>query len=491
MKKDSLYIISIIQSILKNENIQSNREEIYQMLLSDKSYPSILSIINTLKIWGVNCNAYQADYKSLVENEGYKIVHTTDNEGHFYLFENRGENVLLNDGEKNIISQQEFFQRWDGIIAIAERKIKKNIAWDRYTILKKILISLFLIGLVYTMKESFNDATLLMLNLAGIFVSLIVVSADYHEYKDIPFCYINERFNCKEVHKHNPLAKINNVSFAFLPLLYFLYYTIQEMTNSYHTPIVYFFTSIALVTSLVMVGYQSIVIRKYCTLCLSISLIISIEFVLTFSSNTNYTNEVKGDLVSLVLAIILCFLIKERFKVDRDLISTKIFLSRFKRNKEIFRFLLKQSEPIRVSTFCMEFGEYNSENVIHTFLQPNCVHCKKIIEEMTTLILFHKNIKWLISLSGINSDDNDSFIRYNHTQLQILQTYKENKENTLQLLFHEKKCDKLNITDETVEIFRQQLKDINELRLKYLPLVSFNGRKLPWNYQISDLNFYL
>ena len=110
---------------------------------------------------------------------------------------------------------------------------------------------------------------------------------------------------------------------------------------------------------------------------------------------------------------------------------------------------------------------------------------------MTTLILFHKNIKWLISLSGINSDDNDSFIRYNHTQLQILQTYKENKENTLQLLFHEKKCDKLNITDETVEIFRQQLKDINELRLKYLPLVSFNGRKLPWNYQISDLNFYL
>lgn len=125
MKKDSLYIISIIQSILKNENIQSNREEIYQMLLSDKSYPSILSIINTLKIWGINCNAYQSDYKSLVENEGYKIVHTTDNEGHFYLFENRGENVLLNDGEKNIISQREFFQRWDGIIAIAERKIKK------------------------------------------------------------------------------------------------------------------------------------------------------------------------------------------------------------------------------------------------------------------------------------------------------------------------------------------------------------------------------
>jgi hypothetical protein len=77
MKKDSLYIISIIQSILKNENIQSNREEIYQMLLSDKSYPSILSIINTLKIWGINCNAYQADYKSLVENEGYKIADET------------------------------------------------------------------------------------------------------------------------------------------------------------------------------------------------------------------------------------------------------------------------------------------------------------------------------------------------------------------------------------------------------------------------------
>ena len=121
MDNNGLYIVSIIHKILESENIQKSRKDVYQMLLSDKHYPGILSILNTLKLYGIKCNAYHATYKSLKESKGYKIIHTKDDEGHFYLYDNKKDKVLLNDGSKTYISEQEFIDRWDGIVAIVER----------------------------------------------------------------------------------------------------------------------------------------------------------------------------------------------------------------------------------------------------------------------------------------------------------------------------------------------------------------------------------
>lgn len=309
MDNNGLYIVSIIHKILESENIQKSRKDVYQMLLSDKHYPGILSILNTLKLYGIKCNAYHATYKSLKESKGYKIIHTKDDEGHFYLYDNKKDKVLLNDGSKTYISEQEFIDRWDGIVAIVERTNNKRKSFYNFVPLKLCFAILLLVPLLYSVIEEKKETTLFILNLCGVFISSLLLLKDYHEYEELPFCHIKKKFNCEIVHKNSPIRYLHNTSFALFPLLFFLGITLQNIIVAYQTIFIYMIYAIAIVFSIIMACFQIFIIRRYCLLCLVISLIVLIEATIIYNMGLCYAYNIKGDIASFLLASVICFFI--------------------------------------------------------------------------------------------------------------------------------------------------------------------------------------
>ena len=64
MKNGSLYMVSIVWRILHSQGMKVNRSEVYEVLLSDASYPSVLSIVNTFNFFGFESEVYLSDYES-------------------------------------------------------------------------------------------------------------------------------------------------------------------------------------------------------------------------------------------------------------------------------------------------------------------------------------------------------------------------------------------------------------------------------------------
>lgn len=489
MESNGLYIVSIISNILESENIQKSRKDVYQMLLSDKNYPSVLSILHTLKLYGIKCNVYHASYKSLKESKGYKIVHTSNNEGHFYLYDSKMDKVMLNDGNKTCISEQEFIDRWDGVVVIVERANNKRKLFYNNVSLKLCISILLLVSLLFSFIEAKKETTLFILNLCGIFISVLLLLKDYHEYEELPLCHIKKKFNCEKVHKNSPIRHLNNISFALFPLLFFLGVILQNIIVAHQTIFTYTIYAIAIIVSLIMVYLQTFIIRKYCILCLFISFIVFIGAVVIYSTKIDYFCSIKGDILSFLLSFIICFYINEKLKIDRKLNSVMIQLLKFKRDKRIFKLLSSQSEDVEFYSYCMKFGNDNAENIIHTFLQPKCKYCKKVISEMSSLIHSNSNITWLVSINGINN--NEHFVRCNELQLKTMQLYKENKEKALDYFLNGNIANSLEIEEDVIKQFKWQLKEIKEHNIASYPMVIFNGKKLPPEYQISDLIYQI
>ena len=489
MDNNGLYIVSIIRYILESEKIQKSSKDVYKMLLSDKHYPNLLSILNTLKFYGIEYNAYQANYESLQESKGYKIIHTSDNEGHFYLYEYKGDKVLLNDGTKTYISEQEFKDRWDGVVVIVKQTNNKRNPFYYFTSLKlSILIILFTL-LLYSFITANIGTSLFLLNALGAFISGLLLKKDYHEYEELPFCHIKKKFNCELVNKNNPIHFFSNTSFALFPLLFFIGIILQNIIVTYQTIFTYIAYVIAVVVSMLMLCVQTLIIKKYCILCLTISLIVLIETGIIYNTEISYVYNIRGDSISFLLAFVICFVINEKLKADRNLISATIQLLKFKRDKIIFNLLCSKSEEIEFKSYCMKFGNDNADNIIHTFLQPQCKYCKNVIREMSTLIRSNHNITWLVSINGINNRKN--FVRCNELQLKAMQLYKENKEEALDFLLNGSIGNSLKIEDDVIKQFRCQLEEIEEHDIAYYPMILFNGKKLPREYQISDLTYQL
>lgn len=316
--------------------MKASRSKVYQVLLSDASYPSVLSIVNTFNFFGVDSEAYQANYENLQTVECPAIVHTLDGGGHFYLYERQENGIGLYDGEERKVSTEEFLKHWDGILvlvnSLATRRNRSllHFPWEPSLIVSFILFSIIFASL------SHLTLTYLALNLCGAFIPALLVLRHYHEYEDAPFCHIGKSSDCEAVQQRSPLRRFDGVCFALLPLLYFVGTSLYVAFGLMHTRFVYAIGWIALAVVLAMVGFQVVVIRKYCLLCLAISCLVVLEcvilYVLGFPSAAGFSRGC----VAFFLAAVFCYVLAVKLNADRMMVEKILSLLRFKRNGRVF-----------------------------------------------------------------------------------------------------------------------------------------------------------
>lgn len=492
MKNGSLYMVSIVWRILHSQDMKINRSEVYKVLLSDASYPSVLSIVNTFNFFGVGSEVYLSDYESLQENTYPVIVHTLEDGGHFYLYEQQGNSIYLYDGEGRRVSKEEFLRLWDGVIVLVNSLTTKRYKHFLHFPWELGLATFFLLLSIVFGTLSLFTLTYLMLNLCGAFVSALLVLRHYHEYEDIPLCHIGKSFDCMAVQHRRPLRHFDDVCFALLPLFYFVGITLCTAFGQIHTRFVYVIEWIAVAVALAMVGLQALVIRKYCLLCLTISFLVSLKciilYVLGFPSAAGFNRGC----VAFSLASVLCYVFAVKLNADRVIVGKSLSLLRFKRNGRVFRMLLNEGRELMVKSSCMVYGEIDAPITVHTFLRPHCRHCKKVVACMKHLLDMHKRIRWLISMDGFL--DAQQSVEANLEQLIVLQTYKHDKVRALSILvdgFSIADYSMRNITENTIAEFKEQLEEMKANGIDAFPIITIDGHVMPREYEVEDLLYLL
>lgn len=189
-----------------------------------------------------------------------------------------------------------------------------------------------------------------------------------------------------------------NIDIADVGLVYFtsiLLFSLLLKIMNYDNYILLFIPCfLALITSFVSIFYQWKIIKVWCKLCILIISIIWLQFgmlYLQFSSNDFEISMPNYSVVLLfIVAVILSslwFLIKPLFKLKSKNEKLDIQLSRWKRNPEIFKLLLKQRS---VSNTFIENSPFNfgSPNALINITMASgitCSPCAKAHEKLERL----------------------------------------------------------------------------------------------------------
>ena len=202
-----MYLIKELSFLLKVSNAKFNRSLLIKELLSDPSYPSLVSISKTLSFFGVENESYIIDMDQLASLKNV-IVHTTDENGHFYVLKGCcKDDVYLYDGSDKTISKSEFLSIWNGVTLKINRVHQDYHPSNNHT-LSIFFATLFLlvVSSVSILQDKMIQA-LFFLNIIGMALAGTLLKKQMYNYDTIPFCMRGTKFDCKYVSDRNPFRR--------------------------------------------------------------------------------------------------------------------------------------------------------------------------------------------------------------------------------------------------------------------------------------------
>lgn len=202
-----MYLIKELSFLLKVSNVKINRSLLIKELLSDPSYPCLVSISKTLNFFGVENESYIVDIDHLSSLKNV-IVHTTDENGHFYVLKGCcKDDVYLYDGSDKTISKSEFLSIWNGVTLKINRVHQDYHPSNNHT-LSIFFATLFLlvVSSVSILQDKMIQA-LFFLNIIGMALAGTLLKKQMYNYDTIPFCMRGTKFDCKYVSDRNPFRR--------------------------------------------------------------------------------------------------------------------------------------------------------------------------------------------------------------------------------------------------------------------------------------------
>lgn len=479
---NNTYLITVIMKYLKAANTNFKYEEMLIVLLSDPDYPSLKSVINTLRYFGIITIPYQADYSHFIQLQGPLIIHSNKiGGGHFYYGKVLSSNeILVDDGEKKILCKDAFLQIWDGIVVCAKSRgqvsASANHRLNITLVCVMVLIGSFILAVIT--YDSFVISLLLSLVAACLLCQQL--NSYINDFFKSRFCKVGKHVDC------NTLKKVKySKHIAVIGLFYVLMNYILLVCASGVTILSQILSILALAFIAVLLAYQ-IRIKKFCVPCGLIALSIGCNSVYKLSCQS-----VSNDLLDIIIASFFSAIATAAFVYmitnDYNKIRNKIKLLRFKRNKDIFNFLLSKSEMYSLEQSRVIFGKQNSKCVIKTVVSLDCRHCKQLCRAMAKLVKSGNDVRWELYFDGFIEGKETIFMR----QLKFIQAYFDLKEDALtDFMKVVKRSDKVfEIEEATKTYLKAQLLNLSKINIQHVPLILFNDRMMPKGYDVDDLKW--
>lgn len=488
------YIIDIIKYMLSRNSIYASRKNIYRVLYSDPTYPSLASVSSTLSYFGVKTNAFITDFEHL---KSYKdvIVHLKNADGYFFVMRKIDDNnIILYDGMNKLLTINEFKQLWDGILLIPDSVVISKVPKKLFKYILPLITIMFIMA--YCLFVTGTKSSIMIFgDFIGGICSFMLFNQYLYDFIGNPFCKIGKKIDCGYVAQMNPFAKFINIDLPVVGIFFFifdiLYHVLYGMFDILISS-VYILSSCFMLT---LLSFQILKIKKYCIYCLIITFIVVCKLFFVFPININVSiTSVLYFLVSVFIAYLLCHIIHKTGIENKQSLNNEINLLKIKRNNDIFRYLCKNNYHINLPTDnALKFGNENSNLIITTIIDLDCKHCHKLVEDVSALItMFPDKFLWNVILAGnsVNQVLDQQLINENWRQLYLYSKYGISKDKCLKALKHLKfKRKKMIYSISMLEGYKEVLHNLKNIVVKHYPIILINGILLPQEYVVSDLQY--
>lgn len=493
----NIYILDIISYYLEEYKLSYKRHDLYKVLMSDPSYPSMASITCTMTYYGIASAAYKISNRASIQNIEGAIVHTSILFGHFFILKKIGkECVCLYDGHNVTLSLDDFQKVWDGTVLIPRKPQNKTeraqkVSLHFWTILLTIIFFATLaVSLpIYSTLLIFNDF------LAFFLCGKLMFKKYYLPYKD-NFCKIGSKIDCEYVASKQPLRNYIHLGLEDVGLLYFIWDILLCLFDRQNYVSAFIGTLIGSIFCCFLLAFQIIKIRKYCTYCIGIYLIILfklIEFKFIPVSDFS-TDQLSGSIICAIASILVYKLIKNNMKLQGHSIDVETKFLKLKRDNLIYNILSSRTNtehfpPIKGLEFGNKKGNWHFDMIVSL----ECEYCRNAINQILMLLAqnpdkFHLNI---VLVGKLYSDINeDSLIATSKKELAIYELYNRGVKSTSILRdcnFYFKKEE--SVSPNTLLQYKRIISEVKKYKFEGLPVIYINGREKPQEYDITDYQY--
>lgn len=503
-------LFNALITYFKAEKIKVSQSELELQLFSHPHTPSLYAVSETLDFLKIENVAAQIEPSQLDQLPEHFIafIEEDENRQYFSHVQQNGNQVYLH-GEKEVITKQNFNEKWNGIVLLAEQEDSSIISeslWIRW--------SGIALAVLFTIILWSNIAALIfcIIGVLGLYVSgeIFETANNRSSYFGQKICGQEEESGCNKVLKssdyHLGLFSLNDLFFSFL-LSTIALTLLNARFVSAHT-LVYLIAILVVVSSIVIQGF---ILKAWCRLCLLSSTIILTQVLLVVVGSfiTAPPIPIPGSPVFLFsknlvafglfffVALIGIYSYRKLKTQNYKLSASEIDLLRFKRSPKTIKRALADTRSINYIEGADQliFGNPDAPQIIRLVLSTTCSFCKKTFKEFYDfyrkngseykfqLILNHyettsskRNDIAATMINSYRNNEQDGFLKMMNRWFRHRDTVK---------FFDE---DVANFTYEDYQIILEQRGWCEKNGLFHTPALIINNKIMPYYYDASFLD---
>lgn len=505
--------LEISKKMFHLQGIEISKREIRPILLKNPDYPNISSLVAVFAHYGVESKLGKISLKGLIHQKDYFYAFLVD-EGFVIVSKVNEQTIDYYSTKAGWISTElKLFQRkWSGVILLLDfsncNLIKKTGGLlDKRNVKFKHVIFIFSFFLALLMGIGVKQEILwlwLMFKIIGIILGLLLVKIRVDSDASFKFCSLYTYIDCREILKSKYSYVIQGWDLIDICLIYFTTsFTLMSFSLISGNINLIFILKLISLTALIAIPfslyYQLIKIKKLCSLCLGVILILLSEAIISSQilvSFPEFTELLESIVLlfsfTLFITISWGFLkIKIREYFEYSEISYKYH--RIKQRKAVFQ-ELQASEK----SFNLDFSGNDiilkpdrDKDLITLVINPFCEFCGNELKAFRTLqkksdswqlnLIFTESLNNTIALMFIenfNRLSTEEFLDY------LEEWFRGRNEERL------KNSMSFEISEKTKMIFTNHLKWCRTNNILQTPLVLLNGKELSDYYSIDELEFF-
>jgi uncharacterized membrane protein len=504
-------MVNLLKKYLHKNGYSNQKEAFDDLFLSHPNYPSIFAITDSLNVLSIENIAIKVPKEQFIDlPESFLALY----KGDLVLTTKTNNSVIIetDSTKKQKLTFNEFLSGWNEVIIAVEpnvnpvfKKEKRNTIGMLYFIPILGLITASLLFKEYNLNAIITLST----SIIGLILSVFIVQEKFGIKNEIAskFCNINPNTSCDSVIKSKK-SDINKwIGFSDLPLLFFSISIVSILIQPEFAYMVVGLLCLLSIPALIYsVWLQKFEIKKWCVLCLAVSVVIILQSIAFTIGNDTWFNHSISTYYSFAFTSILLSsiwfsvkpIMENKIRFEKEVNE----LLKFKRNFDLYEFLSKDIEEFEdfEKLVGIEFGTKNAATQITLILSPSCGHCHTAFKDAYELFQNYTEKIHLNILFNINPDNEDNIYKIVVETLLAINIQNPEKAKEAIIDWHINKLE-LEIwkTKWTVEsphlIINKQLQNQYYWCLKneynFTPVKIVNDKLFPEEYKINELKYFI
>lgn len=511
----------ILSRLLKYNSIKVDENELEFQLLSHPTYPSLHALTGVLSHFNIDNLAMEVpkDIDTFGKLPAAFIAFLkTKNDETFVLVEKRKEKVILFYDSKTKVEMptDEFLMLWAGIVLVVEKdegqpeaRITKKQFFNK--VIQYFIIALLTVFLI--IKTSIFQFLHISLSFIGLAMSFVIAKHELgiNSFIANKFCSgVSERFDCNKVINSKAANFWGLFNFSDVGIVYFSSLTLLWIFTSkggYSFINIILITFLALPFTIFSVLYQYFIVKKWCTLCLSVIAILWLQALsfLTlryeFASLSFNLMEFGLIIFPILVSVIIWRFLLLKLKKEKELSELKIEHLKFKRNYEIFKGLISKSKAYNYQIKNIQeirLGNLNSTFNITLITNPLCGYCKETHQIIKDILhSFYKNLQVTVRFNvSLQNNSTDTKIA-----LRLLNLFRTDGLEKC-LVAMDEIYNQLGAKDwlkkwgepekgKYMQVIKSQKQWCTDNSINFTPEILINGRSFPKEYNRSDIKYFI